>query len=46
MVVSQTGFDDSARKLKFEVETKESINIQFITPNEMLALPNIGLSNI
>jgi len=40
IAVSQTGFDDSARKLKFEVETKENIKIQLITPNEMLKLPD------
>jgi len=39
IAVSQTGFDDSARKLKFEVETKEGIKIQLTTPKEMLELP-------
>jgi len=39
IAVSQTGFDDSARKLKFEVETKEGIEIQLITPKEMQELP-------
>ena len=38
IAVSQTGFDDSARKLKFEVETKEGIEIVFETPETMLEL--------
>ena len=38
MAVSQTGFDDSARKLKFNVETKEGIEIALITPEMMLGL--------
>jgi len=38
MAVSQTGFDDSARKLKFEIETKEVLKIELITPEIMLEL--------
>ena len=38
IAVSQTGFDDSARKLKFEVETNEGIEIMFKTPETMLEL--------
>lgn len=38
IVVSQTGFDDSARKLKFEVETKEGIKVRLETPETMLRL--------
>ena len=38
LAVSQTGFDDSARKLKFQVETKEGIEVQLVTPQDMLKL--------
>jgi DNA modification methylase len=38
IVVSQTGFDDSARKLKFQVETKEEVKLDFQTPEMMLKL--------
>ena len=38
MAVSQTGFDDSARKLKFEIETAEGIEVKLITPQDMLML--------
>jgi len=38
IVVSQSGFDDSARKLKFEVETTEGIKVDLITPEQMLML--------
>jgi DNA modification methylase len=38
LAVSQTGFDDSARKLKFQVETKEGVKVQLITPEDMLKL--------
>lgn len=38
MAVSQVGFDDSARKLKFEMETKENIQVSLITPKDMLNL--------
>ena len=36
LAVSQIGFDDSARKLKFQIETKEDIEVQLITPEDML----------
>lgn len=36
IAVSQTGFDDTARKLKFEVETREGIDVQLVSPQEML----------
>ncbi len=38
MVVSQIGFDDGARKRKFEIETAEGIQIQLVTPEDMLKL--------
>ena len=38
IVVSQTGFDDSARKLKFQVETKEEVKLDFQTPEMMLRM--------
>jgi hypothetical protein len=38
LAVSQTGFDDTARKLKFGVETAEDIKVELITPKEMLSL--------
>jgi len=38
IAVSQTGFDDTARKLKFAVETAEGIEVQLITPEDMLKL--------
>lgn len=36
--VSQTGFDDSARKRKFEIETMEGIEVQLVTPEDLIAL--------
>jgi len=36
--VSQVGFDDSARKRRFEIETAEGIEVQLITPESMLNL--------
>jgi DNA modification methylase len=41
MAVSQLGFDDSARKLKFEVETKENIKVSLVTPIDMLKVPEL-----
>ncbi len=41
IAVSQTGFDDSARKLKFEIETAEGIEVQLTTPADMLKLEPI-----
>jgi len=38
LAVSQSGFDDSARKLKFEIETAEKIEVVLTTPEEMLKL--------
>lgn len=38
MAVSQAGFDDSARKLKFQIETAEGIEVDLITPQGMLTL--------
>ncbi len=38
IAVSQTGFDDSARKLKFGVETTEGITVALLTPKQMLDL--------
>jgi len=36
--VSQVGFDDSARKRQFEIETTEGIEITLTTPKEMLTI--------
>ena len=36
--VSQTGFDDGARKRKFEIETSEGIEVILTTPEQMLKL--------
>ncbi|MBA7713646.1 hypothetical protein ES703_122652 [subsurface metagenome] len=36
--VSQTGFDDSARKRKFEIETADQIEVILTSPEQMLAL--------
>ena len=36
MVVSRTGFDDGARKRKFEIETAEGIEVILATPGDML----------
>ncbi|MBN1176953.1 MAG: hypothetical protein JXA51_04660 [Dehalococcoidales bacterium] len=38
MVVSQIGFDDGARKRKFEIETAENIEVVLTSPEEMLKL--------
>lgn len=38
IAVSQTGFDDSARKRKFEIETADSIKVRLETPDSMLKL--------
>lgn len=38
IAVSQTGFDDSARKLKFQIETKENIKVDLVTPKELLTI--------
>ncbi len=34
--LSQLGFDDSARKLKFEIETAKGIELCLTTPEDML----------
>lgn len=36
IVVSQTGFDDGARKREFEIETTENIEVELVTPEQML----------
>ncbi|MBI4282591.1 MAG: hypothetical protein HY672_03785 [Chloroflexi bacterium] len=36
--VSQTGFDDGARRRKFEIETAEGIQVELVTPAELLRL--------
>jgi DNA modification methylase len=41
VVVSQIGFDDSARKRKFEIETTDGIKVDLITPQDMLTLDSI-----
>jgi len=38
IAVSQIGFDDSARKLEFQVETSEEIDVVLMTPKQMLDL--------
>jgi len=38
IAVSQVGFDDKARQRKFEVEQTEDIEVELITPEEMLKL--------
>lgn len=38
IVVSQIGFDDEARQRKFEIETKEGIEVSLITPEDILKL--------
>jgi hypothetical protein len=38
LVVSQVGFDDGARKRKFEIETTEGIEVILTTPADMLKL--------
>jgi DNA modification methylase len=39
--VSQVGFDDSARKRKFEIETTEGIEVLLATPEDMLKLESL-----
>jgi len=41
IVVSQIGFDDGARQRKFEIETKEGIEVSLITPEDILRLETI-----
>jgi hypothetical protein len=36
IAVSQTGFDDSSRKRKFEIETADSIKVTLETPESLL----------
>jgi site-specific DNA-methyltransferase (adenine-specific) len=38
IAASQAGFDDSARKLKFQIETKEYIQVDLVTPKELLTI--------
>lgn len=38
IVASQTGFDDSARKRKFEIETTDKVKVKLETPETMLKL--------
>jgi hypothetical protein len=38
IVVSQTGFDDSARSRQFEIETTERIEVYLTTPEDMLKM--------
>jgi DNA modification methylase len=38
ILVSQVGFDDGARKRKFEIETAEGIEVILTTPEDMLKL--------
>lgn len=40
IAVSQRGFDESAKKLQFQVQTAEGIEVQLITPQQMLELGN------
>ena len=41
LVVSQIGFDDGARKRKFEIETAEGIEVQLVAPEDMLRMETI-----
>jgi site-specific DNA-methyltransferase (adenine-specific) len=36
IMVSQVGFDDSAKKRQFEIKTTDNIDIQFTTPRQLL----------
>ena len=36
ILASQIGFDDSTRKLKFEIETTDNIKVRLETPETML----------
>ena len=38
IIASQIGFDDGARRRKFEIETAEDITIELATPQDMLTL--------
>ncbi|MBC8276197.1 MAG: restriction endonuclease [Chloroflexi bacterium] len=38
IVVSQTGFDDKARQRKFEIKDAENIEVDLVTPEEMLKI--------
>lgn len=38
IAVSQRGFDDSAKKLQFQVQTREPIEVELITPKQMLEI--------
>lgn len=38
IIVSQIGFDESAIKRQFEIETMEGIKVSLTTPGEMLKL--------
>ncbi|MBI2852446.1 MAG: site-specific DNA-methyltransferase [Chloroflexi bacterium] len=40
IAISQTGFDDSARKRKFEIETADNIKVTLATPEILLTLPD------
>ena len=41
VVVSQKGFDDGARKRRFEIETAEGIKVQLVTPEDMLRMETL-----
>ena len=41
IVVSQTGFDDSARSRQFEIETAEGIEVCLTTPEDMLKVEGL-----
>jgi hypothetical protein len=38
IVASQSGFDDSARKRQFEIETIEGIKVHLVAPEDMLKI--------
>lgn len=42
VIVSQDGFDDSARKRKFEIENIEHIKVVLATPDNMLRIGNVN----
>lgn len=41
IVVSQVGFDDTARQRKFEIQNTEGIEVCLTTPEEMLRLESL-----
>jgi len=40
IIVSQKGFDDSAKKRKYEIENYENIEVVLVSPEDMLTIQN------